>query len=184
MTRKQKIASFKVVHISNPPLTRFIPVNTKRRVELYESNFLILPWYETFVRKNLEREDLYVVEEQWSITFEYMNKAYTLTVNPGAVYDVASVPKHFVRGGLTKRGQAIQEAALVHDCLFALQLLPFEDCNNVFRGMIDYTGLCNRLVSNLYMAVRGRTGRTIYNNADPKKHWLKECVIFEEIKYD
>jgi len=115
MTRKEKIASFRVVRISRPPLTSFIPVNDERRDRLYNHNCYDtydIPDYSSFSRRNLKREDLYLLERRWWIVFSYCGEAYTLIVEPGAVYDVASVPKAFVHGGLTKRGQSIQEAAL------------------------------------------------------------------------
>lgn len=126
--------------------------------------------------------DLCVLMRDWFMYFLYNGDNYSIAVKAGAIFDNASVPTVFVRRNLTKRGQHIQRAALVHDCLFALHLMPFEDANNVFAGIIEQTGLCNKLTQWAYTtAVRTPIGRKLYNENDPEKHWLRDYVEFRKI---
>lgn len=185
MSRKDDISSFKVVDIGLPPLCYNLPVRDIRRVDLgYElsERGIGIPDYLTFRRENLRREDLVVFAETWWIVFRYKGKMYNLVIKPGAVIDYASVPRMIAHGKLSKRGQHVDEAAVLHDALFALKLMSYEDANNCFVGMLNWTGLCNKLQIGLYsFGVNTRVGRRIYESGDPDTHWLKDYVEFKEI---
>lgn len=186
--RRAAVNSFKVVDVSLPPLTSFVPVDPVRRAKqwdwMYFTHGVVLPDYEVYKRRNLEYVDLIVFERDWWIIYEYNYKRYKVTVKPGAVIDSASVPTVFVRRNLTKRGQHIQEAAALHDSLFALKPFgySFDDANNLFEAMIRYTGISTDIARKFYMlGVRSPVGWKIYDEANPDKHWLKNFVEFEEL---
>lgn len=175
--RREAIDSFRVNNISLPPATRFIPVDPIRRRKFYRKTNG-LPDYSCFKRRNLDPQDLYVLAGlKWWIDFNYLGVRYKLVVRTKAPTDGASVPDFIQRRRLTKRGQAIEEPAELHDCAFALHLFSFEDCNNLFEAMIEWVGLLNKPTKALYMlGVRSPVGKKIYEESDPNKHWLKDYV--------
>lgn len=176
---------FKVVAVSLPPLAYNLPVDKYRRAALYSyfnSRQVALPDYAGITRDNLHPEDLAIFDKTFRIKFRYNGGIYRLAIAPGAVFDFASVPKVFTHGTLSKRGQHVDIAAAVHDCLFALNLLPYEDANNVFIGLIDWLDLASPLARRLYaFGVNTRKGKRIYDSSNPETHWLKDYVTFQKV---
>ena len=183
MSRMKKIRSFQVVDYSGSVLDEFIPTDKNAREALYEGfreKGVILPPYSSFKRRALRRRDMKVVCREWWMIFDYCGKRYKITVDVGSCYDGASVPVPFVMGNVSKFNQYVLIPALVHDALFALKLMSFEDANNIFSGLLRWNGI-NKLALGRYMlGVRSPIGRAIYRKGNAETHWLNGFVQFKE----
>lgn len=180
----RKTHSFKVLYDLDPIVTAFIPVEEEKRARLYKimsDRGCELPEYSTLTRSNMRPQDLMVVLEECIIQFMYDDKIYELVVKPGLIFDCASVPNTLVQGDLNKFGQHVEMAALVHDILFNMQLLPFDDANNVFNGFLKHSKLIDNFTIGLYtMGVRSPIGKMLYMKNNPETSWMKGKFIWTE----
>ena len=183
LSRMKKIRSFKVVEYSGSILNEFIPTDKAKRDVLYagfRASGIKLPPYDSFERRALRKRDMKVVCRDWYMIFDYCGERYKITFNTGSCYDGASVPVAMVGGNVSKFNQYVSIASLVHDGLFALKLMPFEDANNVFSALLRWQDL-NKLALWRYMlGVRSFVGKLIYKKGNPDKHWLNGFVEFKK----
>jgi len=175
--------TFELLYAPDPIVTTFIPVERYRRERLYETmakRGYKMPEYSSLTRMNMRAQDLMVIMEECSIIFKYNGKIYELVVYPSLVVDCASVPVSLVQGDLNKFGQHVEMAALVHDVLFNMQLLPFEDANNIFEGFLKHTGLIDNFTIRMYcMGVRSFVGKRLYKKNNPETSWMKGKFVWK-----
>lgn len=192
MTRRQRRKTFKVMSISNMPVVQYISIHEGEREDLYREfkcDGITLPEYYKLNRLNMCKEDLLVLKEPWSITFEYQEegsdrvKEYNLFLDKGLIFDAASIPWFLTFGHLNKRGQQVLRPSLVHDVIFSLHLFSFNDCNNIFRGLLEYEGGAANVTKRRYFfGVNSPIGRIIYNKSNPEDSWHKKFVTKKVIK--
>lgn len=183
ISRMKKIRSFKVVEYSGSILDEFIPTDSAKRDVLYagfRAEGVKLPQYSSFDRLALRKRDMKVICRDWYMVFDYCGRRYRIEFKTGSCYDGASVPVIFVLGNVSKFNQYVSIASLVHDGLFALQLMSFEDANNVFSALMRWQGLNKFALGRYMLGVRSPIGKLIYKKSEPKKHWLYDFVHFKE----
>lgn len=185
--RLEAIRSFEVIDYSGVIPSVYLSTHKETRLKQYEyfrERGIELPPYDSIKRKNLSKKDLKVFLDDWLIIFKYKNIEYKLTIKAGAITDDASVPTAFVFMNVTKHNQYVSIPAAVHDCLFALHLLSFEDANNVFSGLLRWNKIPKLALARYMMGVRSPVGKMLYKNNDPSKHWLKDFVDFEILEME
>lgn len=169
--RREALTSFRVNNISLPPSSSFLPVSHPRRRYVYR-HVAGLPAYNKIERHNLKREDLYYLNHKWWIDFNYLGVRYVVVADAKLVTDYASVPFYASFRKLTKRGQHIDEEALLHDILFASHFFSFEDANNIFEAMMLWKGISKKALVKTYAAGPRVFGKPIYNSIKPEDHWI------------
>jgi len=183
LSRMKKIRSFKIVEYSGSILDEFIPTDEAKRDVLYagfRARGVKLPPYDSFERKALRKRDMKVVCRNWYMVFDYCGERYRIEFKKGACYDGASVPVPFVFGNVSKFNQYVSVASLVHDGLFALKLMSFEDSNNIFSALLRHEGINKLALARYMLGVRSPIGRMIYKRGDEKAHWLNGFVEFKK----
>lgn len=157
--------------------TSYVPVINHRRYELenhigstYSKD---MPLLNSFGRRGMRKQDVMALMAPYSVMFIVDETTrYVIDYEPGFLFDCASVPSFLVHGDLNKFGQAVELAALVHDTLFATKVLPFDECNSIFEGLLHHTGLLSKFTIKLYkLGVSSPIGKRIYNEGDPAKYW-------------
>ena len=179
--RLKAIRSFQLLADSGEPCTEFIPRDSDERDKLYYEYSLegiTLPRYSTFSRKHLRKRDMKVLTSDWTIKFRYKKEEYAMLLKKGFCFDGASVPLVFRMGNVTAHNSYVSKAAPVHDALFALKLMTYEDANNVFSGLLRDKGLNKFALVRYMLGVRSPIGRRLYRKSDPRKSWLKGFVEF------
>ncbi len=157
--------------------TAFIPSDKKKR-EYFKNTLalkgIMLPKDDSYGRKNMREQDLMVLLEPFRIEFDYDYKHYSFFFRKGFVWDSGSVPTSLVHGNLNKFGQAIEVPSMVHDYLFATKAVSFEDANNIFKMLLESTGLLSKITIGLYhWGVSTKFGRKLYEESDPETYWGK-----------
>lgn len=189
ISRMKKIKSFKFESAISTPVVQFIPTQELPRDTLYrefELDGVTLPPYAQFKRRALRKRDMMVLCEPISIRFRYMGKSYEMNFKKGYCFDGASVPTMFVFGNVSKFNQYVLFAAMVHDALFALQLLGddklgFEDANNIFSAILRYQRINKFALLRYMLGVRSFVGWRLYKKSNPETSWLLDFVSFEVI---
>jgi len=184
MSRKEKVASFKIVHETNPVVDVVIPIDVKSRDELYNLFLYVydieLPSYESFKKRKMKLNDMRVLMQDWTCSFWYDKNLYEVIVKKGACYDGASVPVFLIRHNIRKYSQQIIGPAILHDACFALKLFSFEDSNNIFRGYMEHNKINFFDKLQYICGVRSFIAHKLYKNCDSKLHWLNKFVTFKK----
>ena len=174
------------------------------KVRMWEKG-VDLPEFSQFKRDNLSVLELRLLQEDFTIKFTWRGVRYVLTLKAGYISDLASVPG-ILRGLVDNDALiALIAAYCVHDPCFALQLLPFEEANDLFRDLVIYK------IEELYLyqleeanghrkAVRAAKrwrrralrdarlyhfgvstpiGRKIYHGGNPQTHWARPYVTLK-----
>ena len=185
------INSYKVVGISSPPRTEYIPLDDKRRRQ-QETDFLLefhvsLPNYDDIIRDHLHPCDLRVLCKEYVETYEYRGGLFRDTYYIGYITDGASVPNLLAWASLVKDGQQIQEPAQGHDKDFADHRFSFFDSNCLFRARIEQqerwgnkrAGRSKRRYS---FGVNSPTAKKIYSESKPGTNWMQGFYKHEILK--
>lgn len=179
--RLKAIRSFHILSDSGEPPTEFIPVDSDERDKLYYKYSLegvTLPRYSSFDRKHLRKKDMKVLTADWSIKFRYKSEEYAMFFKKGFCFDGASVPVFFRMGNVTAHNSYVSKAAPVHDALFALKFMSYEDANNIFSGLLRDKDINKFALGKYMLGVRSPVGRKLYRKSDPETSWLKDFVEF------
>lgn len=102
--------------------------------------------------KVLNCSDLFTYEEdglhivQSKLVLNLMrddNKLYTITIYPGAKCDGLSIPVLFrwFLPSWDANNQLYNVAGLVHDLLYGSELLPKDECDDIFRSILRDAGI-------------------------------------------
>jgi len=177
---------FKVIGCSGELPVEFISTNESVRETQYEQfkdRGIVLYPYCDIKRPMLLKRDLKVFLEDWWIEYQYEDVVYKLTYLAGGIFDEASIPIIFRCCNGTAHNQYVSIPSAVHDALFALHLMPFEDANNIFRELLEWKHIPRIVKGRLMMGVRSFLGRRLYRKNNPEEHWLNGFVKFEVVHY-
>ena len=125
------------------------------------------------------KEDLRILLDKFVFEFKECDRKGNVThwrfiFKPGFIWDLASVPKP-LRGIVDNDSRSLRAAAMVHDACFALHLIDFKHADRLFYRIIKaHSGGFKGLLA--FLAVRSPIGRKIYNDHDPKTHWMNGFV--------
>ena len=184
MSHLDDIKTFEFLSPIVTPDCQFIPKTEGARKIMYSSfmdSGITLPPYDSFTRRFLRRADMMVLNKGLEIRFRYKNQEYKMIFARGTCWDGASIPNVFVFGNASKFNQYVILASLVHDALFALHLMPYDDANNIFSAIMRAQGINKLALGRFMLGVRSRIGRRMYRRSNPDKHWMKGFVNLEKL---
>lgn len=121
----------------------------------------------------------------WNFEIEFSLKGhegiYKLTVYRDFVWDGGSIPRiGWTALGITPHGSICCEVAfLVHDVLYATQLLPRHICDEILCDLILAYGGTDFIVQPIYASVVA-FGDSVYNDC-PNKKAMQDFVKLEHI---
>lgn len=116
--------------------------------------------------KKGRRKDWWVLLTHLVILVELEGRVVLeLDLAPGYMTDFASVPPFF-RSIMHNTRQELRMAALVHDCLYARQLVGWREANTLFREMILAAGGTRTLATLAWAAVSTPVGWDCYKNTE------------------
>jgi len=176
--------TFKVLSkFVDEPVTQYIPTDSVQRDHLYkeyEDEGVILPKYSDINSVGMDKLDLVVLEEDWSIDIGYIGKIIRITARKGFIYDMASTPVYLQFGRMSKNSQYCAMPALVHDMLYSLNIMPKDNCDDIFEGLLSFkkTPYFYKLA---YIAGVRLFGSNSYMESHNKRSWMTNFVSFELI---
>ena len=176
--------SFKVIECINEPVIQFVPVEKYQREVMYTNlakNNIILPDYEKIKldKNDVRLEDLIVIHNKICIMFLYKKILYKLITLPGLVIDGTSVPTLLVHGMITKISPFSLLGSLVHDVLYALNLVDKIAADDIFEGLLKYKDSKKFIIYQHLLALR-LFGFESYRRK-LKYNWFPNYVIFEKM---
>ena len=110
------------------------------------------------LKVNILKEDLFILLE--AIEVKALN--YTIIVKEGFDFDGASIPKSLWGIFGNPLSGDFRIAALVHDVLYASQVLPRKVCDDIFLELMKIHGVSYAKRYSMYLAVRS-TGSFAWN---------------------
>lgn len=174
-TKTKTSKTFKVIDISSSPEFQYIPENKILRERLYAEKLskygVVLPDYDHFVRINLEKKDMLVLDEPFAIIFEYRGRVYRMLCYAGTCWDGSSVPTLLNFGRLSKVSPYSVIASLVHDTLWANKYFGRQSCDDIYEGLLEYLK-CPPFIVWCYMFGLRAFGKKIFDSIDTKVTWL------------
>ena len=184
MSHIHDIKTFEVLACSGELPVTYLSINKSIRDQQYkdfaEEGITLVP-YDKYKRNFLNKRDLKVFCKTWWIVYRYKEVVYKLTIAKGAVIDEASIPWFFRFGLGTAHNQYVSIPSGMHDVLFAMKYMSFDDSNNVFSGALRWKKTPKPVIARLMMGVRSVFGKHSYNSNDPSTHWLNGFVNFEVV---
>lgn len=169
-----------------------------RRLDLsqydwYREHYTNLPSSDSFNRKNLDKTELWVLEEQFTLSYRVDGKKRTKTFDECVVFDKASSPK-LTRSIVDNDALIVLIPALNHDADFGLHFATYEEANEVFyqliklvikryvNYLIEETDTDNYEIRKWYRksmrqarwyhrGVETKIGENVYNEIKPYNHW-------------
>lgn len=90
--------------------------------------------------------DKFVLLNDFSITVinsNNSNEKYTIKISKGAIWDGLSIPKMFrwFLPEIDYTNPLYSASGLVHDCLYASELLPKDKADDIFRSILRDSGI-------------------------------------------
>lgn len=127
------------------------------------------------LKVNILKEDLFILLED--IEVKALN--YTITVEEGFDFDGASIPKSLWGIFGNPLSGDFRIAALVHDVLYASQVLPRKVCDDIFLELMKIHGVSYAKRYSMYLAVRSAGGFAWEKNKKEDLTKYKNFVIIK-----
>ena len=130
------------------------------------------------------KDQEYILMNDFVLTFSLAKHegVYKLTIKKGFIWDGGTIPRVcWSAMGITPHGTIECEVAfLVHDVLYATQLLPQYVCDEILCDLILAYGGTDIMVQPIFGAVQA-FGKPIYDDC-PDKETMLDYVILEHIE--
>lgn len=169
-----------------------------RRIDMsqyswYQNEYDNLPSTDSFNRENLDKTELWVLDERFTMSYKVDGKKRTKFFDVGTIFDKASAPA-LVRSVVDNDALIVMLAALNHDADFGLHFASYDEANEVFYQLIKIA--IKRYVKYLveetdtdryeirkwyrksmrqarwyHRGVETKIGENIYNEIKPEDHW-------------
>lgn len=127
------------------------------------------------LKVNILKEDLFILLED--IEVKALN--YTIIVKRGFDFDGASIPKSLWGLFGNPLSGDFRIAALVHDVLYASQVLPRKVCDDIFLELMKIHGVSYAKRYSMYLAVRSVGGFAWEKNKKEDLTKYKNFVIIK-----
>lgn len=141
VTNQKNVKTFKVLTLSNEPVIQYIPIEPDLREKMYKhyaDSGVILPDYNEFNIYDVEKIDMMVVEEDFTLEVIYLDFHYKFEIKRGFCFDGASVPTFVQFGRLSKISQYCLLASIIHDLLYGMGYVTKIMCDDFFEGLLRF----------------------------------------------
>ena len=126
------------------------------------------------LKVNILKEDLFILLD--AIEVEALN--YNITVKAGFDFDSASIPRALWSVYGNPLSGDFRIAALVHDVLYASQVLPRKVCDDIFLELMKIHGVTYAKRYSMYLAVRTAGGFVWSNNTSKCAKYTKFVNVY------
>lgn len=126
------------------------------------------------LKVNILKEDLFILLED--VEVKALN--YTITVEEGFDFDGASIPKSLWGIFGNPLSGDFRIAALVHDVLYASQVLPRKVCDDIFLELMKIHGVSYAKRYSMYLAVRSAGGFAWSSNTSECAKYAKFVDVY------
>ena len=130
------------------------------------------------LKVNILKEDLFILLE--NIEVKAFN--YTITVKEGFDFNGASIPKSLWGLFGNPLSGDFRIAALVHDVLYASQVLPRIVCDDIFLELMRLHGVNYAKRYSMYLAVRSAGGFAWSRNANECTKYTKFVSVHLKVR--
>lgn len=126
--------------------------------------------------RDMSKDYCWILEED----LIYQSSKYIIIIKKGFDFDFASIP-WFIEWLLPKNGVKYDRSSCLHDGLFASNLLPFEECNSIFKEA-SLEDRVNPTIANIMYWAVSLFGQSAYKSSEEELQKYRQLVSITNIE--